>query len=333
MSKTRVGIIGLGGVSQVVHLPILSKLSNVEIAAVCDTDKNKLNAISEKYRISNSYLNYNELLQRDDIEAVIVATPTNTHHKIVIDSVNASKHVLVEKPASITSGEAEDMAKASKAAKVKLLVGMNLRFRPDAMLLKSLINSGELGNIFYVKCGWLRKQSSNEKWFIQKQKAGGGVLADLGILLIDMALWLVDFPKVNTISVQKYSHNTKAVEDSAVGLLRAGKEIAINFDVSWSMMSEESTFGLSVFGTEGTAKLNPLRALKKVGSSNIDYSPSVSSGTKSLFKKSYENELKHFIACVRSGTEVISSIDDAVHRMSLIEKIYESAEKNIEIKL
>ncbi len=67
------------------------------------------------------------------------------------------------------------------------MVGMNLRYRPDAMLLRSLLSSGEIGDPFYVKCGWIRRQSSSEKWFTKKEESGGGVIIDLGILLFDLS--------------------------------------------------------------------------------------------------------------------------------------------------
>ncbi len=71
------------------------------------------------------------------------------------------------------------------------MVGMNLRYRPDTMLLRSFINSNEIGEPFYIKCGWIRKQSSSEKWFTKKEESGGGVIIDLGIHLLDLALWLL----------------------------------------------------------------------------------------------------------------------------------------------
>ena len=333
MDKTKIGIIGLGGVAQLVHLPILSKLQNVEISAVADIQKSKLESIKTKYNIKNGFRDYKELLTNEDIEAVIIATPTNTHAGIAVDSLKAKKHILVEKPVALNYKEAKLINNTAKKNNCKAMVGMNLRFRPDAMLIKSLINSGELGEVFYINCSWLRKQSSDEKWFMKKGVSGGGVLIDLGIVLLDLAVWLIDYPPIKSISVQKYHHRTKSVEDSAVGFIRFKNSAVINFEVSWSLHSEQDSFNLTAFGTEGTAHLNPLRAYKRIESTSLDYTSQQTSGTKNLFKKSFENELKHFIETIKGVNPMLSSSDDALPRMKLLEGIYKSAELNKEIEL
>lgn len=332
MNNTRVGIIGLGGIAQLVHLPILRKLNSVDIAAVSEINKNRLNTVADKFSIEERFTDYKLMLENTDLDAVIIATPTNTHHQIALDCLAHKKHILVEKPVATTYIETKDICEASKDAGKYTMVGMNARFRPDAMLLKSLINSGELGDIFYIRAGWARKQSSSENWFSKKKIAGGGAIIDLGIVLLDLSMWLLGYPDLKSVSVQKYHHRTKGVEDSAVGFVRFGNSAVINFDVSWSFHSEKDSFALTAFGTEGTAHLNPLKAYKRVQSGNIDFTPSTTSNLNKLYKKSYENELKHFIGTLQSNTPLMSSCEDALKRMELIEGIYKSAELDQEIK-
>lgn len=333
MEKTKVAIIGLGGVAQVVHLPILSKLMNVQISAVADRNKNQLNSVGDKFKIEKRYTDHKEMLDKEEIEAVIIATPTNTHLEIALDCLKANKHILIEKPIARNVAEAKQINAASKKYKKQVMVGMNLRYRPDAMLMKSLINSGELGDIFYIRCGWLRKQSSEQKWFINKSQSGGGVIIDLGILILDLALWILNDKKMKSVSVQKFNHNTKDVEDSAIGLVRFEDDRIISFEVSWGLHSEWDKFHLAAFGTEGTAHLNPLRAYKRMESSHIDYTVTNQVNPTNLFKKSYENELKHFIGVVRENNPVISTGDDAVFLMNLLEALYKSAKLKKEINL
>ncbi|MFA5805482.1 MAG: Gfo/Idh/MocA family oxidoreductase [Melioribacteraceae bacterium] len=333
MEKTKVAVIGLGGIAQLVHLPILSKLMNVQISAVADIKKNQLNSVSEKFNIEKHYTDYKEMLDKEEIEAVIIATPTNTHLEIALDCLKANKHILIEKPIARNVSEAKQINAASKKYKKQVMVGMNLRYRPDAMLMKSLVNSGELGDIFYIRCGWLRKQSNEQKWFINKSQSGGGVIIDLGILILDLALWILNDKKIKSVSVQKFNHNTKDVEDSAIGLVRFDDDRVISFEVSWGLHSEWDKFHLAAFGTEGTAHLNPLRAYKRMESSHIDYTIASQANQTNLFKKSYENELKHFIGVVRENTPVISTGDDAVTLMKLLEALYKSAKHKKEINL
>ena len=333
MEKTKVAVIGLGGIAQLVHLPILSKLTNVQISAVADVRKSQLNSVGDKFKIEKRYTDHKEMLEKEEVEAVIIATPTNAHLEIALDCLKANKHILIEKPIARSVAEAKQINAASKKYKKQVMVGMNLRYRPDAMLMKSLVNSGELGDIFYIRCGWLRKQSSEQKWFINKSQSGGGVIIDLGILILDLALWILNDKKMKSVSVQKFNHNTKDVEDSAIGLVRFDDDRIISFEVSWGLHSEWDKFHLAAFGTEGTAHLNPLRAYKRMESSHIDYTLANQANQTNLFKKSYENELKHFIGVVRENTPVISTGDDAVALMILLEALYKSAKHRKEVNL
>ena len=331
--KTTLGIIGLGSIAQVVYLPILKKMQNVEIKAVSEIKSSRLNSLADKYNIKNRYVDYKDLLEKEELDAVIIATPTNTHAQIAIDALNAGKNLLIEKPVARSVKETQLIYEAAQRTGLKVMVGMNLRFRPDAMLLKSLIKNGEIGEIFYVRCGWIRKQSSQQSWFWQKEKAGGGVLFDLGILLLDLTFWLLDFPEVKTVSVQKFCNETETVEDSAVGLLRLGEKTVINFEVSWSLHSDTDSLMLSAYGKGGTAHLNPLKLYRRIGSGHLDYTPATSGKGKNLYKKSYENELKHFIGILRDELPLIASIGGALQRMKILEALYKSAELNQEISL
>ncbi len=333
MEKTKVAVIGLGGIAQLVHLPILSKLVNVQISAVVDRNKNQLNSVGDIFKIEKRYTDHKEMLDNEELDAVIIATPTNTHLDIALDCLRSNKHILIEKPIARSVSEAKQINAASKKYKKQVMVGMNLRYRPDAMLMKSLVNSGELGDIFYIRCGWLRKQSSEQKWFINKSQSGGGVIIDLGILILDLALWILNDKKMKSVSVQKFNHNTKDVEDSAIGLVRFDDDRVISFEVSWGLHSEWDKFHLAAFGTEGTAHLNPLRAYKRMESSHIDYTVTNQANQTNLFKKSYENELKHFIGVVRENNPVISTGDDAVSLMILLEALYKSAKLRREVNL
>jgi len=202
MDKTRVAIIGLGSVAQLVHLPNLVKIKNAEISALAEINKNRLYSVADKYGIKKVYSDYKQLLNDSNIDAIIIATPTHLHKQMAIDCLTAGKDVLVEKPLARNSSEGIEIIECAKKHNRKLMVGMNLRYRPDSMLIRSLIDAGEIGNPFYIKCGWIRKQSSSEKWFNRREEAGGGVILDLGVNLIDLALWLANYPTAISVSTK-----------------------------------------------------------------------------------------------------------------------------------
>ena len=99
----------------------------------------------------------------------------------------------------------------------------------------------------------------------------------------------------------------------------------LNYEASWSFHDETDSFKLAALGTEGTGHLNPLRAYKKVGSTRVDYTIGTGSQSKNLYRKSYENELKHFIGVVNKSNPLMSSSEEALLRMKLVENIYLSA--------
>ncbi len=321
MDKTKVGVIGLGGIAQLVHLPILSKLNTVQLVAVAEINKSRLKNVGEKYPSAKQFLDYKEMLSNDELDAVIISTPTDTHEKIALDCLESKKNILIEKPISRNLKEAKEIVTAAKKVKKVAMVGMNSRFRPDTMLLRSIINSGDLGDLFYINCRWLRKKSSLQKWFTNKNLSGGGVIIDLGIVILDLALWMLD-DNVETVSVQKYNHTKNEIEDSAMGMLRFQKGEVINFEVSWELLSNTDSFNITVHGTKGSASLNPFRIYKKTESLNMDYSPNKTSNVQNLFRKSYENELRHFIGTIREGSPVISSAEESLSRMKLLDVIY-----------
>ena len=333
MEKVKIGVIGLGGVAQLVHLPNLTKIPNVDLTAVAEINKSRRQIISDKFNVKQIYSNHKEMLSKSDVEAVIIATPTSTHTEIAIDCLNAGKDVLVEKPLAISHQEAKKIVDVAKKNKKKLMVGMNLRYRPDTMLLRSFINTNEIGEPFYIKCGWIRKQSSNEKWFTKKQESGGGVIIDLGIHLLDLALWLLDYPEISSVSTQNFFHNTKNVEDTSINCIKCKNSAVINLEVSWSLPVEKDHFFLDVYGTKGSFSSNPFSLYKRVENDYINLTPTQVDNPTVLFKKSYLNELKSFIGAIRGLNPVFSPGEEAIERMKIIEAMYQSADKKHEIKL
>ena len=332
MDQTKVAVIGLGGVAQLIHLPNLLKVSNATISAVAEINKNRLNTIADKFNIKERYTDYKELLAKSNCDAVIIATPTSTHKEVAIECLKAKKNVLVEKPLARSYNEAKLILAAAKKYKKKLMVGMNLRFRPDAMLLRSLLSSGEIGDRFYVKCGWIRRQSSAQKWFTRKTESGGGVIFDLGILLLDVSLWLLDYPSVHSVSTKNFSHNTKDVEDTSMSFIKFKNSSVLALETSWSLVLDRDKFYVNIYGTKGYATLNPFKVYKKIDDQAMDLTPSQLESPLALFKKSYLNELKSFIGAVRGLNPVFSSGEEALSRMQIIDSMYKSALLNKEIK-
>lgn len=333
MEKTKIGIIGLGTVAQLVHLPNLSKMNNVEVLSVAEVKKSRLNTVADKFNIKERYPDYKELLAKSNVDAIIISTPTASHKDIAIEAIKAKKNVLVEKPLARSYDEAKQIVSYAKRNKKVLMVGMNLRFRPDAMILRSIINTKEIGEPFYIKCGWMRRPSSSEKWFTKKEESGGGVIVDLGILIMDLALWLLNFPKIDTVSTQNFVHNTKNVEDTSVSFMKLKDSSVIAMESSWSLPIENDFFFININAKKGYASLNPFNIYRRIGDQVIDLTPPQKENTANLFKKSYQNELKSFLGAIKGFNPLVSSGEEALYRLKVMEAMYKSAKENKEIKV
>jgi predicted dehydrogenase len=328
MEKARIGIIGLGTVAQTIHLPILTRMHDVEVVAVCDVDRAKAQFVAQKYGIRRYYNNFERMVAAEqELDGYDICTPTNNHMEASLAVLEGKKHVLVEKPLSRTEKEAVEIVAAAKKNHVKLMVGMNNRFRPDAMILKSFIEENALGKIFYAKAGWFKRLAPNREWLTRKVQSGGGVVLDLGIVMFDLAFWMMGYPEVKEVMATNYSHQTSQVEDSSIVYLKMKNGSTMTIESSWSFESNSDFFYCDTFGTAGSGSLNPFRILKRVHDNLVNVAPVSTDTPQMLHRKSYENELKHWIGAMRGLHPIISTGEEAVHRMKIVDTIYKSAKR------
>lgn len=331
MDKIKVLIAGLGGIAQIAHLPIISKLREVEITGVCDIDKGKAKSIADKYNIKYYYTDYEKMIDETEADCLIVTTPTNLHKDVAIKGLEAGLNCLVEKPLARKEDEAAKIAEAARKSKKQLMVGMNSRFNPEIMMQESFVSAGELGEIFYIKSGFVKLRSTVEKWALDKKLSGGGVIMDLGIVVLDISLWLLKFPKIKSVSSVNFYHNFKSVEDTSIAFIKFANGATLNLEASWTLHREYDVLYTNVFGSEGSSSINPLRIYKKMHGTLVNVTPLKLEKPANIFKRSYEYELQHFFNAIAAGTKVISSGEEAVHRQRIIDAIYKSAKTGKEI--
>jgi predicted dehydrogenase len=336
MDKIKLALAGCGNMAQVVHLPTLQKMSDVEVVAVVDPDRRKAKAVAERFGIGASFTSLESLLSSplgEEVQAVDIVTPTDTHRPLAIEAIEAGKHVLIEKPVARTAKEAKDIVDCAKKYGRHVMVGMNSRFRPDVIMLKTFIEKNELGKIYYIKSGWLKQQADIQAWQQQQAKSGGGVILDLGIVMLDMAMWILNYPNVLSVTAETYKQFTKHVEDSAALFARLEGGITFTTEVSWTFQREGDFFYCNVFGDDGAAFINPLKVMKRVHGNLVNLTPAAPQSPVSLYKKSYENEFRHFINTIKGVVPPMSTVEEAAKRMLLVEAIYQSASKHKEVSL
>lgn len=334
--KLKIGIVGTGAIAQVSHIPVWKTIADVEIVAVCDVSPRKADWVADKFEIKHRFDDVDDLLRLDEIEAVDICTPTQSHMPVAISALSAGKHVLVEKPMARNYAESKRMVESAKEYSKILMVAMNVRFRQDAMILNSFTRKGELGEIFYAKTGWLQRKEKlvHRTWFAQKEISGGGVFMDLGIQMLDVGLWLMGNPRAERVTATTYNKIAQLeVEDSAAAFIKLKSGETLTVEVSWTLSSERDFFYTNLFGTRGGALLNPLRIHKELHGNLVNVTPAIEETPTNLYKRSYENEIRHFVECLKNVVALNSSGEENLERMRIVDAVYQSAKSGKEVKL
>ena len=337
MDKVKVGLVGVGSISQIVHLPILKKMQNVEVRALCDVDETKMARLLEKFEVPNWYRTPDLMIKEEELDAVFICTTSHYHFPMAYLALKSGLHVFVEKPIALNAPDAKKLVDLAEEKNLTLMVGMQNRFRDDVQILKEFMANDELGEIFYIKTGWLRQwdRSPLQPWQVKKEYSGGGVVIDMGTQLIDLALYLTGMPEIERVRLHDYTLNPDyKVEDAALAVIKAKSGMSITIEVSWRMHLERDMVYTHIFGKKGSAYLNPLRIHKELHGNLVNVTPLLQNQNSELrFKKAYETELKHFLNLVQGDVQNLSSARDSYQVMRIVDALYESAKANREIMI
>lgn len=269
----RAGVIGAGIGSY--HVEGYEATEGVQLAAVCDVDAKRARAIA-KPAGATVFTDYTEMLTQAGLDMVSVCVPNHLHADVAIACLKAGTHVLCEKPPAMTVKEVDTMIQAATDTGRHLTWGFNNRFRPEAVYLKELARQGYFGDIYYAKCGWVRNHGIPGwgGWFTQRKLAGGGPAIDLGVHMLDLTLWLMDYPapiEVMGTTFAKFGPDrdklgpwgkpaTKTegvfdVEDLAVGSIRFDNGQWISLEASWASHIDQEWIYSTLAGTNAGASL------------------------------------------------------------------------------
>lgn len=337
MAKTvKVGVIGLGWPGHE-QLKGLRTCKNAEVAAVCDLDAQRVEEMAATYEIPRKYADYKDLLRDGDIDAVSVCLPNFLHKPITVAALKAGKHVICEKPPALNAREAQAMAKAAEAAGKHLMYALVLRFQNSSRLVRQFVDSGELGEIYFAKAGYVRRRGipvGKGGWFVDKSRSGGGALIDIGVHALDRAWWLMGSPKpvaVSGATFSKFAHTIPKgikydVDDAAFGIIKFENGAALILEATWALNLKGGSY-LEIAGTKGGAQLTPLTIYTERDGVPMDVTPAVQENN------AFEAETHHFIECILQNKEPISSAQQGVELMKMLDGIYKSGETGKEAKL
>ena len=355
MAKLRIALIGNGGICRGSHIPNYCEDERVEVVAFCDIIEERAIALRDEYYPDAAvYTDYKELLKDETIDAVDICTPNYLHSIIAVDAFKAGKHVLCEKPDAIDVTEVLKMKNAADEAGKVLMVIRNNRFVTASQYAKKFVEAGRMGEIYCGRCGWQRRRGIPGKggWFTTKEQSGGGPLIDLGVHMIDLAIWLMGNPTPVAVSANTYtkfadndtsdsenskfgdanSEGTFDVEDLAMGFIRFDNGASMQIEFSWASNIEKEIAFIDLRGTKAGATNHTSDGRFKVfteeGGTTVDIVPNL---PKQIGP--HELNLKHFFDVLADGVEPDFKPIQGVNMVKILEAMYKSAELGEEVKL
>ncbi len=350
MKTLRVGLIGAGQISYR-HAAEINELSHAEVIAAADPNRERLEALGEEHRIARLYEKAEDLIADADLDAVSIAAPNAFHAPYALAALDAGKHVMLEKPFAMNYGEAQKVAERAEMTGKVLTVGMNQRFVPAVQTMKARIAEGDAGEIYHGKAFWLRRSGIPRlgTWFSQKELAGGGVLFDIGVHLLDLCLYLMDNFEPETVSGATYSkfgnrglgeggwgmsdrgEQVFDVDDFATAMIRLKGGATVTLDVSWAMhIDRPSRQNVELFGTE--AGINALEGkLMRYGDAGEGFQ--VIEPPNVQVPGPQKNRFANWIGSIRGETEPLCTLPQALAVQRILDAIYESSITEREVRL
>ena len=352
MEKIKAGIIGTGGISKFHMNGYKSMPEFVDVVAVCDIDEAKVKAYAEAFHVPRYYTDYNEMMEKEQLDCVSVTTWNSAHKGATIAALRGGANVLCEKPMAMNAKEAKEMLDVAKETGKLLQIGFVRRFGKDAETLKDYATSGYFGDIYYSKVAYLRKDGCPGGWFGDKAFSGGGPLIDLGVHIIDLARYLAGLPQPVSAYGQTFNnlgmHRAAGVEPTWEIEVNGGHPFnvedcttaMIKFDNGFTLLAETSfnlntkeneSYNIEIFGTKSGVSFSPRFEEFTVRDGHfVNLEPEYKQNS---FGDMFNIEMHKFIDASLGLIPCAAPAEDGYALMKIIDAIYESARIGRSVKI
>ena len=363
--KMRVGIIGCGWIAGS-HMHSYLKQPDVEIVAGADLVPGKAKAFMEKYGVEGAktdYASHKEMLADKslNLDAVSICTYNRQHAQPAIDALNAGVNVLLEKPFTVTLDEAVAVMKAEKESGKVLSIGFQPRMNENMKQIKKIVESGELGQIYYIQTGGGRRRGIPTPFgttFIEDETAGIGALGDIGCYSLDMVLNAIGYPKPLTVSGYKSAFFGKdpkysdypagkgeeyaklfGVDDFAAAFIRLEGGIILDFRIAWAM-NLDTPGDTIIMGTKGSLRIpstgcwngdvgGAMKIYHEVAGLQTETEIPILEQKKGVF----DLKIRTFLDACKNGTPAPVPSSQILYNQAIIDGIAKSAELGREIEI
>ena len=363
--KMRIGIIGCGWIADA-HMKSYLAQPDVEIVAGADLIPGKAAAFMAKHGVEGAktdYASHKEMIEDKslNLDAVSICTYNRQHAQPAIDCLNAGIHVLLEKPFTVTLDEAVEVMKAEKASGKVLSLGFQPRMDANMKQIKKIVDSGELGQIYYIQTGGGRRRGIPTPFgtsFIEDATAGLGALADIGCYSLDMVLNAIGYPKPLTVSGYKsdffgkdpnYSGYKKekaaeyaekfGVDDFAAAFIRLEGGIILDFRIAWAM-NLDTAGDTIIMGTKGSLRIPSTKCWNgTVGGAMKIYHEVAGLQTETeipvipMKEKLFDLKIRTFLDACKNGTPAPVPSSQILYNQAILDGIARSARAGKEVEI
>lgn len=356
--KLKVGIIGTGWIADA-HIKELKKMPDVEIVAGADLIDGKAEAFFKKWEVDGvrCYPDHTSMLDAEELDAVSICTYNMTHAECAVYALNKGVNVLLEKPMCVTIEEAAEICRAEKKSGKIISIGFQPRLDPNMQMIKKIVESGELGKIYYIQTGGGRRRGIPTPFgttFIEKETGGIGALGDIGCYSLDMVLNAIGYPKPLTVSGYKSAffgtrpdyyptHPEYAekfgVDDFAAAFIRLEGDIVLDFRIAWAM-NMDTPGDTIILGTEAGLRIPSTECWNgSVGGAMKLYHEVCGQQTETEIpiiqtkEDPFDLKIRSFLDAVKNGTEAPVPTSQIIYNQAILDGIFKSAEAGREIEV
>ena len=355
--RLRFGIVGTGWIAEA-HVQAIKLMPDAVIVAGADLIPGKAETFFKTWGVDGvrCYPDHKAMIDAEELDCVCVCTYNKTHAECTIYALEHGLHVMLEKPMCVTTEEAVAMIKAEKKSGKILTVGFQPRMDVNMQKIKEIVQSGELGRIYYIQTGGGRRRGIPCSTFIEEKTGGVGALGDIGCYALDVVLNAIGYPKPLTVSgyksayfgknpnvLSEYDANRFDVDDFAAAFIRLEGDIILDFRIAWAM-NMDTPGDTIILGTEGGLRIpstecwngtftSPMTVYKNVGKSQVEYQIPLEKNTGAAAKGLFYAKIRSFMDAILTGGKAPVPTSQIFYNQAIIEGIVKSAEAGREIEL
>jgi predicted dehydrogenase len=352
----RIGVVGAGAIATYGHIPGFQAAPNTQIVAICDTNLERAQAAATKFNIPDAFDDYRKMIASAKLDAISIGVPNALHAPVALAGLENGLHVFCEKPMATSVADGEAMVAAAKRAGKILAINMSNRPRPEVLFMRKAVGEGRLGKISYAYGRMIRRTGipGFGSWFTRRELSGGGALMDIGVHMLDMVMFALNFPRVAAVrgelqmvhgpqgrglggwGMDRVPGGTFDVDDLASIHLRLADGGLVTIEVTWAFYGRNEEriqlagseagidFVPALYGEE-----QPLRIYKDDAGAPVEVIPTLQKPDQRVWTLG----LTRFVEACRGEGQPVATGEEGLEILKLLDATNRSAAEGREVKL